>query len=163
MATHQQREKVTFTPIQGLIASEARSRIISQQALNAMMMKEALYPPAAFSPSHLMMPAFVDKIPNYAHYASPMVHPTTGKTITSYKRLMNDPKTAKIWQTAFGKDFVGMAQGDDKTDQKGTNSIFVMTHEEIATAKKEGKTWTYARIVIDYHPPKKIRIKFKSL
>jgi hypothetical protein len=114
-----------------------------------MTMKEALYPPAAFSPSHLMMPAFVDKIPNYAHYASPMVHPTTGKTITSYKRLMNNPETAKIWQTAFGKDFESMAQGDNKMGQKGTNSIFVMTDEEIATAKKEGKTWTYARIVID--------------
>ncbi len=150
------KRKVTFTPIQGLIASKAWSHIISQQALNAMTMKEALYlyPPAAFSPSHLTMPAFVDKIPSYAHYASPMGHPTTDKTITSYKRLMNDPKTAKIWQTAFGKDFGGMAQGDDKIVQKGTNSIFVMTHEEIATAKKEGKTWTYARIVIDYRPPK---------
>jgi hypothetical protein len=51
-----------------------------------MTMKEALYPPAAFSPSHLTMPAVVNKIPNYAHYASPMVHPTTGETITSYKQ-----------------------------------------------------------------------------
>ncbi len=119
-----------------------------------MTMKEALYPPTAFSPSHLTMPAFVDKIPNYAHYASPMVHPTTGETITSYNRLMNNPKTAKLWQTAFGKDFGGMAQGDNKTGQKGTNSIFVMTHEEIAMAKKEGKTWSYARIVIDYRPQK---------
>jgi hypothetical protein len=100
------------------------------------------------------MPAFVDVLPNYAHYASPMIHPTTGKTITSYKRLMNGPKTAKIWQTTFGKDFGGMAQGDDKTGQKGTNSIFVMTHEEIAMAKKEGKTWTYVRTVIDYRPQK---------
>jgi hypothetical protein len=65
------------------IANKAQFHIISQQALNAMMMKETLYPHAAFSLSHLMMPAFVDKIPNYAHYASPMVHPTTGKTITS--------------------------------------------------------------------------------
>jgi hypothetical protein len=105
-----------------------------------MMMKEALYLPAAFSPSHLTMPAFVDKIPNYAHYASLMVHPTTGETITSYKRLMNNPKTAKIWQTASSKDFGGMAQGDNKKGQKGTNSIFVMTHEEITMAKKEGKT-----------------------
>jgi hypothetical protein len=119
-----------------------------------MTMKEALYPPAAFSPSHLTMPAVVNKIPNYAHYASPMVHPMTGETITSYKQLMNDPETAIIWQTAFGKDFGGMAQGNDKTGQKGTNSIFLMTHEEIAMAKKEGKMWTYARIVIDYRPQK---------
>jgi hypothetical protein len=31
-----------------------------------------------------------------------MVHPTTGKTISSYKWLMNDPETAEVWQTAFG-------------------------------------------------------------
>ena len=36
---------------------------------------------------------------------------------------MNDPETAEVWQTAFGKDFGGMAQGDDKTGQKGTNSV----------------------------------------
>ncbi len=31
---------------------------------------------------------------------------------------MNDPATAEVWQTAFGKDFGGMAQGDTKN---GTN------------------------------------------
>ncbi len=31
---------------------------------------------------------------------------------------MHDPVTAEVWQTAFGKDFGGMAQGDDKTGQK---------------------------------------------
>jgi hypothetical protein len=40
-----------------------------------------------------------------------------------------------------------MAQGDDNTGQKGTNSIFAM-------ATKEGKAWTYARIVIDNRPQK---------
>jgi hypothetical protein len=38
---------------------------------------------------------------------------------------------SEIWQTVFGKDVVGMAQGDNKTGQNGTNSIFVMTHDEI--------------------------------
>jgi hypothetical protein len=61
----------------------------------------------------------------------PTVHPTTGETISSYNKLMHDPATAETWQTAFGKDFGGMAQGDNKTDQKGTNSIFVMLHNEI--------------------------------
>ncbi len=148
------KRRVTFTPIQGSIASKAQSHIISQQALNAMTMKEALYPPMAFSPSHLMMPAVVDKIPNYARYASLMVYPATGETITSYKRLMNNLEAAKIWQTAFGKDFGGMAQGNNKTGQKCTNSIFLMTHKEIAMAKKEEKMWTYARIVMDYRPQK---------
>ena len=40
---------------------------------------------------------------------------------------MNDPETAEVWQTAFGKDFGGMAQGGDKRGQKGTNSVFVMS------------------------------------
>ena len=44
---------------------------------------------------------------------------------------MNDPATAKVWQTAFGKDFGGMARGDLKTGQKGTNSVFMMKHKEI--------------------------------
>ena len=45
--------------------------------------------------------------------------------------MMNDPATREIWQTAFGKDFGGMAQGDNKMGQKGTNAIFVMPHNEI--------------------------------
>jgi hypothetical protein len=44
-----------------------------------------------------------------------MVHPITSKTISSYKKLMNDPATTETWQTAFGKDFMGMLQGDNKT------------------------------------------------
>jgi hypothetical protein len=49
----------------------------------------------------------------------PMVHPTTGETISSYKRLIHDPATAETWQTAFGKNFESMAQGDNKTGQRG--------------------------------------------
>jgi uncharacterized protein YwlG (UPF0340 family) len=44
---------------------------------------------------------------NFEHYAMPMVHPVTGETISSYKKLMKDPVTAETWQTAFGKDFGG--------------------------------------------------------
>ena len=95
-----------------------------------------------------------DTVQIFAHFASPMVHPTTGETISSYKRLMNDPETAEVWRTAFGKDFSGMAQGDDKTGQKGMNSVFLMTHNEIAIVKAAGHTWTYPRIVVDYQPQK---------
>ncbi len=83
----------------------------------------------------------------------PMVHPTTGKTISSYKRLMHDPDTLEVWQTAFGKDFRGMAQGDNKTGQKGTNSIFVMTHDEIQALPKN-QIVTYAHVVVDFCPQK---------
>jgi hypothetical protein len=60
-----------------------------------------------------------------------MVHPITKETISSYKKLMNDPATAEMWQTAFGKDFGGMLQGNNKTGQKGMNTMFVMTHDDI--------------------------------
>jgi hypothetical protein len=66
-----------------------------------------------------------------------MTPPTIGETISSYKRLMQNSATAKTWQTAFGKKFGGMAQGNNKTGQKGTNSIFVMTHEQIAIIPKD--------------------------
>ena len=68
---------------------------------------------------------------DFKHLAMPMVHPVTGETISSYKILKNAPATAETWMTAFGKDFGGMAQGENKTGQKGTNSIFVMSHTEI--------------------------------
>ncbi len=55
---------------------------------------------------------------------------------------MHDPETAEVWQTAFSKDFDGMAQGDNKTGQKGTNSVFPMTREEIDVAVRVGHKWT---------------------
>jgi hypothetical protein len=51
----------------------------------------------------------------FEQFASPMVHPITGVIISSYKKLMNDSATAKVWQTPLGKEFGGMAQGDNKT------------------------------------------------
>jgi hypothetical protein len=56
----------------------------------------------------------------YSQLTSPMVHPTTGKTISSCKKLMHDPAMAETWQTAFGEDFGDLAQGDNKSGQKGS-------------------------------------------
>ena len=39
------------------------------------------------------------------HFCAGVVHPTTGKTITQYRKLANDPATRDVWQTAFGKEF----------------------------------------------------------
>ena len=134
----------------------ANAKLISQHALNALTMKEeALYSPPVFAQRNYVHHNFFKNVPNYAHYASPMVHPTTGETISSYKRLMHDLATAEVWQTAFGKDFGGMAQGDDKTGQKGTNSIFVMTHAKIKQAYADKVNFTtYAKIVVDFRPQK---------
>ena len=90
-----------------------------------MMMKEALYAPDVFTPNNITHKSYKSMVPNYAHFASTMVHPTTGEMITSYKRLMHDKATAEVCQTAFGKDFGDMAQGDDKTGQNGTNFVLL--------------------------------------
>jgi hypothetical protein len=91
---------------------------------------------------------------NFEHYVNPMVHPVTGQTISSYKKLMNNPATVEVLQTAFGKDFGGMAQGDNKTGQKGTNAMFVMTHNKIAHAYLEKKVFTFANPDVNYRPQK---------
>ena len=95
------------------------------------------------------MPPPLQQTQDLQHLAMPMVHPTTGETISSYKKLMNDPITAEIWKMAFGKDFGCMAQGDKKTGQAGTDSIFVMDHGAIAKIPKN-QTVTYARVVVNY-------------
>jgi hypothetical protein len=79
-----------------------------------------------------------------------MVHPVMGKTISSYKKLMNNQATMEVWQTAFGKDLGGMAQGNNKTRQKGRNAMFVMTHDKIAYAYHEKIFFTLANPVVDY-------------
>jgi hypothetical protein len=95
------------------------------------------------------------KVPiNYEHYANPMVHPVTGQTISSYKKLMHDLATAEVWQTVFGKDFGGMAQGCNKTGQKGMNAIFVMMHDDIRHELAAKKKITYVIPIIDYRPQK---------
>ena len=67
---------------------------------------------------------------------------------------MHDPATVEIWKTAFGKDFEGMAQGDNKTGQKGTNAMFVMNHDKIKTVLKAGEKIMYANPVVDHRPQK---------
>ncbi len=66
---------------------------------------------------------------------------------------MHNCAMSEVWQTAFGKIFWGMAQGDDKTGQRGTNSIFVMTHAKIKQVYADKVTFTYAKIVVDFHFP----------
>ncbi len=78
------------------------------------------------------------------------MHPVTGETISSYKKLMNDPAMTETWQTAFGKDFGGMSQGDNKTGRKGTNAMFVMSHDEIQHVLDTGNKFTYGNPVLDY-------------
>ncbi len=126
----------------------AQDCIVTRQAMNVLTLCEEALLSTIHTPLSLMQHA---KLPiNFEHYANPMVHPVTGRTISSYKKLMHDPATAEVWQTAFGKDFGGMAQGCNKTGQKGTNAM---------AAKKK---FTHANPVVNYCPqkedPHRIRI-----
>ena len=121
-------QKVQFSPIEGGVRTR---NIISQEAINFLTECVWAKSPNLYTPTKLQTNNGTTSTFDFQQVTMPMVHPTTGETINSYKRLMHDPDTAEIWQTAFGKDFGGMAQGDKKTGQKGTNSIFVMTHDNI--------------------------------
>ena len=109
------------------IPSGAQQWIVTRHAINLLTLQEEASFSTMHTPRAIMKHA---KMPiNIEHYANPMAHPVTGCTISSYKKLMHDPATAEVRQTAFGKDFGGMAQGCDKTGQKGTNAMFLMTHD----------------------------------
>ena len=87
------------------------------------------------------------------HFCAPVIHPVTGESITKYKKLVDDPITQHIWSRAFGKEFGNLAQGDAATNTPGTDSIFVMTYEQIRRIPND-RTVTYTRIVVDYRPQK---------
>ena len=56
--------------------------------------------------------------PNIENFCAGVVHPTTGETITQYRKLERDPLMRDTWTTALGKEFGRMAQGDNKTGTK---------------------------------------------
>ncbi len=132
----------------------ARALLVSQQAPTAMTMNKTLNPPPAFTPRVLAGPAPTSPHINFEHSANPMVHLFMEKNISIYCKLMNNPATAEVWQTAFGRDFGGMEQGDNKTGQKGTNAMFVMTHNKKAHACRKKIFLTFANSVIAYPPQK---------
>ena len=47
-----------------------------------------------------------------------------------------------------------MAQGDNKTGQKGEKCIFVMNHDKIAHMREKRKKPTYARVTVYFRTPK---------
>ena len=86
-------------------------------------------------------------------FLCPGCTPGHRESIANYKKLARDPILREIWTTAMGKEFGNMAQGDKKTGTKGTDSIFVMTHEQIKNIPCDHVV-TYARLVVNYRPQK---------
>ena len=108
----------------------ARSNIISQEALNVFTI-QALYDPhaLAWTPNSFIT-ATPNQLPTKDNNTTPMmdvgiehmcagvVHDVTKETITSYKKLVKDPLYRDTWETAFGKEFGNIAQGNDHTGEK---------------------------------------------
>jgi hypothetical protein len=66
----------------------------------------------------------------------------------------------ETWQTAFGKDFGGMCQGNNKTGMVGTDTMFVMLLQDVANMPADRFT-TYANIVIDFRPQTEVPYKIQ--
>ena len=96
----------------------ASARLISQQALTAMTMQEALTLPVAFTPRKLVPDTYDTCSTNYEYFAVPMIHPATGEIISSYKRLMNDPATAKCGRQPLAKNLGAWHKGTVKQARK---------------------------------------------
>ena len=57
--------------------------------------------------------------------------------IDKYQKLAKDPLLKERWTAAFGKEFGNLAQGDDKTETKGTNTLFVMDPHDVKNIPKD--------------------------
>ena len=138
------------------IKRRATMNIITQEAINHITHREFTTPDDRFTPECLEgTEEPTNKILDYEHFAGAgVVHPTTGVTITKYRTLARDPATRDIWTTAFGKELGMLAQGDNKTGEKGTNSLFFMSLDKISDIPSD-RTVTYARVVVDYRRQKK--------
>jgi hypothetical protein len=100
--------RLHFVPIPGGLQSH---NIISQEAIDFLTKCVWANMLDIFTPTKLQ-PQSTPSCLHYKQVALPIVHPTTGETISSYKMLMHDPVMSEIWQTAFGKDSGSMAQGN---------------------------------------------------
>ncbi len=86
-----------------VIPRRARQRLVTQQAINVLTIEEEVSLDTMYTPQGMMNEQAQVLPTMFEHFASLMVHPMTGETISSYKKLMNNPATAEIRQMAFSK------------------------------------------------------------
>jgi hypothetical protein len=84
-------------------------------------------------------------------YCAGAIHPKTNETITSYKKLTNNPLLQKTWMKAMCKELGNIAQGYEQ--EKRRNTVRFLTNHEIRAIPKDRKI-TYARIAINCRPQK---------
>jgi hypothetical protein len=136
------------------------TRLISQEAIAQLLVTEQTNNMTQYTPLKLRNYGLPPQ--DFKHYAMPIIHPVTGKIISSYKRLMNDPATVEVWVTVFGKDFGGMSQGDNKTSQKGTNAMFIMLPSDIPNIPNDRVVMYQQGWLSIIAPKKQIPIKSES-
>jgi hypothetical protein len=90
--------------------------LISQEAIAHLITTEQTKDKLSFTPFNLRK--YGPPPHDLEHYAMPMIHPVTGKSISSYKYLMNDPATADTWMTAFSKNFGVCVKATTKQDSR---------------------------------------------
>ena len=118
--------------------------------------RHANFTPQKFNILHIMKDALGIK-----QSFSLVINVTTSETINRYQKLQHNPELKYTWNTAFGKEFGSLVQGNNKTDVVGTNSIYVMEPQDILKIPKD-RTFSYGCIFIDYREqnadPNRVRI-----
>jgi hypothetical protein len=66
---------------------------------------------------------------------------------------MNNLATQETWMMAFGKDFGGMCQGDNRSGQKGIDTMFGMTPVNIPIILAN-QIVAYGNVVVNHCPLK---------
>ncbi|KAL7500917.1 hypothetical protein ACHAWT_008970 [Skeletonema menzelii] len=162
----QQPTRVEFEEIQPIPSNQTfpmvqQHNIISQDAVLA-------YFGATMMDTHatnLWRPTQLEFAPtateDIMHYCAPVTHPITGKAMKKYAEVIKCEELRETWETAFGKEFGGLAQGDDRTGQKGTDTVVILDHEQIQQIPAD-RVVTYASIATDYREqkddPNRVRI-----
>ena len=104
-------ERRTYTPL----PKSPNSKLISQEALAAFTATVWGTSPENFIPQSMRWDEHkINTTIKLEHFCAPFVHPVSGEIISIYQTLAWDPVTKETWTTAWGKEWVNLAQGDEK-------------------------------------------------
>ena len=62
------------------------------------------------------------------------------------------------WMTVFGKESGSLAQGNNRTREKGTDSLWVLSHQGIRDTPTD-RVFIYVRLVVNHRPLKEDPIR----
>ena len=123
------------------------------------MLAHAMEAPKQWVPGKFMEEQSKRDYVDPQEYCPVVTHSETGKTITSYNKLMQIPALKHVWEEVMCKELGKISNG--WKDTEGTQTVRFLTHEEIAAIPSD-RTITYARIVVDYRKQKTTQIECAS-